>query len=159
MREDFLARSRDITAVIPEPDYSDSEEDCRQEPRPRAVPCPRTMTSEVTPLASRGLGGLPLAGDRQQLHRELAFNQKIGKNMLGKKTELQRAMERHREQQERRQQQDQQRSNRSSFELALEERLSRAEPKTPEEQPASADVTPEFLRVHARMRSKVNASS
>ncbi|CRL01683.1 CLUMA_CG014902, isoform A [Clunio marinus] len=39
------------------------------------------------------------SSDRQNLHRELLFNQKIGKNVLNQKTELQRALEKQKERQ------------------------------------------------------------
>ena len=55
-----------------------------------------------------------------------------GKNLLGQKTELQRAMERHRDQQQRRQQQ----ARPTSFELVMEQRLSRAEPRVSSSTPA-----------------------
>jgi len=35
--------------------------------------------------------------DRQNLHRELMFNQKIGKNVLNQKSELQKALEKHKD--------------------------------------------------------------
>ncbi|KAK4875924.1 hypothetical protein RN001_012346 [Aquatica leii] len=35
--------------------------------------------------------------ERQNLHRELLFNQKIGKNVLNQKSELQRALEKHKD--------------------------------------------------------------
>ncbi|XP_037093285.1 uncharacterized protein LOC119113068 [Pollicipes pollicipes] len=146
-----IYQNPDLSAVIPEPDYSDSEE----ESRPARSSFSGGMASDGALVPRRLSAPLPPAADRQQkLHRELAFNQKIGKNLLGQKSELQRAMERHREQRERRQLQDQLRDNRTSFEIALEERMSRAEPKAQDAAPPSADVTPEFLRVHARMRSK-----
>lgn len=37
--------------------------------------------------------------DRQNLHRELMFNQKMGKNVLNQKSELQRALEKQKERQ------------------------------------------------------------
>ncbi|XP_043198235.1 uncharacterized protein LOC122393129 [Amphibalanus amphitrite] len=147
-----IYQNPDLSTVLPEPDYSDSEE----EVRPVAG---SPMTSDSA-LATRRPSAGPhcsMAGPQQQLHRELAFNQKIGKNLLGQKTELQKAMERHRDQQQRRQQQTSRHNNRSSFEMVMEQRLSRAEPRAAPA--ASSESTPEFLQVHARMRSKLNASS
>ena len=35
--------------------------------------------------------------ERQKLHKELLFNQKIGKNVLNQKSELQKALEKHKD--------------------------------------------------------------
>ena len=55
--------------MIPEPDYSDSEE----EPRHTA----RVMTSDSALSPRRPSAPCNMAGQQQQLHRELAFNQKM----------------------------------------------------------------------------------
>ncbi|XP_037078359.1 protein FAM107B-like isoform X2 [Pollicipes pollicipes] len=150
-----LAGQTRLSAVIPEPDYSDSEEEnrqgranCRLPTSPDGLILPRKLANPCRDSA-----------DRRQLHRELLFNQRTGKNVLGQKSELQRAMERHREQQQRREALLQTQNNKSSFERALDERLLSVEPKMAEEAQPKLDGTPEFLKVHAKVRANINTLS
>jgi len=58
--------------------------------------------------------------DRKDLHRELLWNQRIGKNVLEQKTELERAYEKRKEQQKKSEIEREKVQRRSSFELRLE---------------------------------------
>jgi len=58
--------------------------------------------------------------ERKDLHRELLWNQKIGKNVLDQKTELERAYEKRKEQQKKNEIEREKVQRRSSFELRLE---------------------------------------
>ncbi|KRT86054.1 hypothetical protein AMK59_1615, partial [Oryctes borbonicus] len=73
-----------LTNMIPESQ--------RSTPHPPAPP----LLSEDGLIIPRKLPNPVLDNtDRQNLHRELLFNQKIGKNVLNQKSELQKALEKH----------------------------------------------------------------
>ncbi|XP_043240342.1 actin-associated protein FAM107A-like isoform X2 [Amphibalanus amphitrite] len=152
---------RGLTAVpvAPEPDYSDSEEENHQARANCRLPC----TTPEGLIVPRKLANPCLeSADRRQLHRELKFNAKTGRSVLNQKSELQRELERRRETQQRRQAQLVTDTNRSSFERALEERLRRAEQppvQIVDDSRPPCDVTPEFMKVHAKVRANVNTLS
>ncbi|XP_055333134.1 uncharacterized protein LOC129584826 isoform X2 [Paramacrobiotus metropolitanus] len=96
--------------------------------------------------------------DMRELHRELAFNNKMGINVLGQKSELQKAMEKMRGQVTRKQLEEEKKNQRSDLEREFEKRAMRlkdyenavaAEPAIPY-QPVD-----EFHRMHAKV-AKVN---
>nr|XP_018900982.1 PREDICTED: uncharacterized protein LOC109033031 [Bemisia tabaci] len=96
--------------------------------------------------------------ERQNLHRELLLNQKIGKSVLNQKSELQRALEKHKESQSKKELEQQRLECRTPFERIIEERAKRLETlekQTVIEPPASNK--PEFLRVHAKLRAKMDS--
>jgi len=150
-----------LRAVIPEPDYSDSEEEENRQGRANCGPPRPPISADGLILPRKLTNPCQESADRRQLHRELTFNQKTGRSVLAQKSELQRAMERHREQQERRQLDLQQLASRTSFELTMQERLLRAQPKTLEDGDAKIEAasTPEFLKVHAKVRANINIPS
>lgn len=94
--------------------------------------------------------------DRQNLHRELLFNQKIGKNVLNQKSELQRAMEKHKDTQIRKELEMQKQENRSPLEKVIEERARRLE-NVEKTNCVSEENQPEFLQVHAKLRARMNS--
>ncbi|XP_071443940.1 uncharacterized protein [Hetaerina americana] len=95
--------------------------------------------------------------DRQNLHRELLFNQKIGKSVLNQKSELQRAMERQREQQARREQEQQRISSRTPFQRVIEERAKKLEETLEKEDDKANLPEPEFIKVHAKLRARMDS--
>ncbi|XP_014258375.1 uncharacterized protein LOC106671915 [Cimex lectularius] len=96
--------------------------------------------------------------DRQRLHRELMLNQKIGRNVLNQKSELQKAMEKHRENQSRREVEASKQENMTPFERVIEQRAKRLE--ILEKDLPEKDISPkepEFLQIHAKLRARMDA--
>jgi len=97
--------------------------------------------------------------DHQNLHRELLFNQKIGKNVLNQKSELQRALEKHKESQIKKELELQKQDNRTPFEKVIEERARRLESleKSSIDGLEETGTQPEFLQVHAKLRARMDS--
>uniref|UniRef100_A0A224XP11 Protein FAM107B n=1 Tax=Panstrongylus lignarius TaxID=156445 RepID=A0A224XP11_9HEMI len=96
--------------------------------------------------------------DRQKLHRELLLNQKLGKNVLNQKSELQRAMEKHKENQFKKELELQKQENMTPFEKVIEQRARRLEiieKDLNEKDPSNKE--PEFLQIHAKLRARMES--
>lgn len=161
-------------AMIPEPDYSDSEDERQQQQhqfqRRRPVRMPGMAAAHAhhneAQLSHVNEDGLILprklpnpcaeSAERKSLHRELLFNQKMGKSVLGQKTELQKAMEKMKEEQRRKELEEEKIKGRTALEKRLEEQANKL--KLHEESEVIKPDLPsseesEFLRVHARVCS------
>ncbi|EFX76256.1 hypothetical protein DAPPUDRAFT_322434 [Daphnia pulex] len=104
--------------------------------------------------------------ERRDLHRELAFHQKTGKAVLNQKSELQRALQKQREVQSRKEVEKERLSTRSALEITLEKRAQRLEElergfttNESKQQPMSPESTNEFLRMHAKLRGRVERTA
>lgn len=146
------------TNMIPEPDYSDSEEENEGGPRhPRVTKTGSSngiRCADASQISPKKVANPCLESvERQNLHRELLFNQKIGKNVLGQKSELQKVMDKFREDQKKKELEEEKLKARSAFEMRLEEQANKL--KQQEEQEIKKEEEPldqpEFLRVHARV--------
>ncbi|KAH6927570.1 hypothetical protein HPB50_005687 [Hyalomma asiaticum] len=156
-------------AMIPEPDYSDSEDE-REQHRRRPVRMPGMAAAHPhhneAQLAHVNDEGLILprklpnpcaeSAERKSLHRELLFNQKMGKSVLGQKSELQKAMEKMKDEQRRKELEEERVKGRTALEKRLEEQANKL--KLHEESEVIKTDLPsseesEFLRVHARVCS------
>ncbi|XP_053689584.1 protein FAM107B [Sabethes cyaneus] len=102
--------------------------------------------------------------DRQNLHRELMFNQKMGKNVLNQKSELQRALEKQKERQvlaaqNLAKQQAQENTIANELGRVIMQRAARLEQKSlaaaaagsQQDQPDS--INPEYLNARAKLRA------
>lgn len=102
--------------------------------------------------------------DRQQLHRELMFNQKMGKSVLNQKSELQRALEKQKERQvlaaqNLAKQQAQEHTISNELGRVIMQRAARLEQKnlaaaaagSQQDQPDS--INPEYLNARAKLRA------
>lgn len=164
-------RAQDLffPAMIPEPDYSDSEDE-REQHRRRPVRMPGMAAAHPhhneAQLAHVNDEGLILprklpnpcaeSAERKSLHRELLFNQKMGKSVLGQKSELQKAMEKMKDEQRRKELEEERVKGRTALEKRLEEQANKL--KLHEESEVIKTDLPsseesEFLRVHARVCS------
>ncbi|XP_049866568.1 actin-associated protein FAM107A [Pectinophora gossypiella] len=92
---------------------------------------------------------------RMDLHRELLFNQRIGKNVLNQKSELQKALSKHKEKQI----MNQVKEHRETPELerAIAERAKRLE-QAEQPPPAEEGTNPTLTEVRARLRHAAPAS-
>ncbi|OQV21051.1 hypothetical protein BV898_05124 [Hypsibius exemplaris] len=102
----------------------------------------------------------------RELQRELAFNNKMGINVLGQKTELQKAMEKMRKQVFTKQELEEKKKNRSDLELKLEKRQLRLKEyeNVMTDQPGQHDMNTssfpavlsanEFHRIHAKVNGR-----
>ncbi|KAL5274030.1 hypothetical protein ACFFRR_000659 [Megaselia abdita] len=103
--------------------------------------------------------------DRKDLHRELMFNNKVGKSVLNQKSELQRALEK---QKERQFVQKQQEEDHKLTELGLKgelnrvimERAQKLEKKcAPSAQEGELDrLNPEYLNARAKLRTRIDTN-
>ncbi|XP_022120197.1 protein FAM107B isoform X1 [Pieris rapae] len=87
---------------------------------------------------------------RMDLHRELLFNQRIGKNVLNQKSELQKALSKHKE----KQLMNQVKENRETPELerAIAERARRLEQAEQSHEEIDPATNPTLQEVRARLR-------
>ncbi|KAK7866879.1 hypothetical protein R5R35_006042 [Gryllus longicercus] len=100
------------------------------------------------------------SNDHKNLHRELLFNQKVGKNVLNQKSELQKAFGKHKEQQVRKELEQQRQNSKSDFERMVEERARRMdllEKERSEDSDKCSQGESEFLKVHAKMRARMDS--
>ncbi|KAF2366500.1 Protein of unknown function DUF1151 [Trinorchestia longiramus] len=97
--------------------------------------------------------------EKKSLHRELLFNQKIGASVLNQKTELQKAMEKHKGKQMAKEQEREKQANLTPFQRALEQQALKLEqaPEKNEETKKEPETTLEFQKLQARLRSKLDA--
>ncbi|KAL0840275.1 hypothetical protein ABMA28_015556 [Loxostege sticticalis] len=94
---------------------------------------------------------------RMDLHRELLFNQRIGKNVLNQKSELQKALSKHKEKQIL----NQVREHRETPELerAIAERARRLEQAEQSGEEAEPGTSPALQQLRARLRHAAPAPS
>ncbi|KAL6433187.1 hypothetical protein ACFW04_006426 [Cataglyphis niger] len=91
---------RELSAKVPSP-YKQVNEVKRKMAPVLGVPPPPPPAPHMGPdgliLPRKPYNPCLISTNHKDLHRELLFNQKIGKNVLNQKSELQRALEKHRE--------------------------------------------------------------
>nr|CAD7424291.1 unnamed protein product [Timema monikensis] len=81
-----------------------------------------------------------------------------GKNVLNQKSELQKALEKHKESQVKKELEHQKETSKSVLERVIEERARRLETlEKCEEDPNRLNGAPEFLQVHAKLRARMNS--
>ncbi|XP_025415035.1 uncharacterized protein LOC112686806 [Sipha flava] len=121
-----------------------------------ATDCTRDMHQDGLILPRKPVNPCLTSADHQNLHRELLFNQKIGKNVLGQKSELQKALEKHKRTQTQKEIEQQKNSCRTPFERIIEERAKKIETQMEKNDVKEKDEDkPEFLQVHAKLRAKM----
>jgi hypothetical protein len=144
--------------MIPEPDYSDDEEDdggCAVTVRTRTPS--NGYVSEDGLIVPRKLSNPNVdSKGKQQLHRELLFNQKMGKKVLGQKSELKKVMDKFQDEQKKKELETERLNKRTSLQMKLEERANRlkaADEPEPEVEPdCRSNEQCEFKRIHAKLR-------
>ncbi|XP_067623010.1 uncharacterized protein [Eurosta solidaginis] len=96
------------------------------------------------------------SNEHKSLHRELKFNNKIGKSVLNQKSELQRAYEKQRERQQRQQQEDLSPTAGLKAELnrVIMERAQKHEKESGEDEEDKQYVNPEYLNARAKLRQQ-----
>uniref|UniRef100_A0A0K8TNX6 Protein FAM107B n=1 Tax=Tabanus bromius TaxID=304241 RepID=A0A0K8TNX6_TABBR len=97
------------------------------------------------------------SSDRQNLHRELMFNQKIGKNVLNQKSELQRALEKQKERQFMQQHANNESGMKNELNRVIMERAQRIEKKNVDHDEIDNQLNPEYLNARARLRTRVDS--
>lgn len=156
--------------MIPDPDYSDSEGEAESQQR-RRVRMPGMATSSVQSgenlsRVQTGEDGLIVprkppnpcvtSAERKNLHKELLFNQKTGKNVLGQKTELQKVMEKMKDEQKKKELEEERHRGRTALEKRLEEQANKLKLQEESDGVKSELIgseESEFLKVHARVCS------
>ncbi|XP_028898116.1 protein FAM107B isoform X1 [Zeugodacus cucurbitae] len=98
------------------------------------------------------------SNERQQLHRELKFNNKMGKSVLNQKSELQRAYEKQRERQQRQQHQEDLSPTaglKAELNRVIMERAQKHERQEGgEDEEDKQYVNPEYLNARAKLRQQ-----
>lgn len=162
--------------MIPEPDYNEDD-------RPNYRRIYNNFNNNINDNMSERLGGVVVdkeglvvarkpanpcieSMERRDLHRELMFHQKTGKGVLNQKSELQRAMQKHREVQSKKELEKERQSTRTALEITLEKRARRLEelergfsPNESMQQEPQLSEPNEFLRMHAKLRGRVERTS
>ncbi|GLV34174.1 uncharacterized protein CBL_00104 [Carabus blaptoides fortunei] len=93
------------------------------------------------------------SSDRQNLHRELLFNQKIGKNVLNQKSELQRALEKHKDNLAKRELEHQLTQTTPELEKVIADRAKRLQ-DIPMQNEDDKGLSREFLQARAKLRTR-----
>ncbi|XP_076333995.1 protein FAM107B-like isoform X2 [Tachypleus tridentatus] len=141
--------------MIPEPDYSDTEEDKNKKVcQPLSRSTSNIQYSKDGLILPRKLCNPCLeSSERKMLHRELLFNQKIGKNVLNQKTELQKVLEKFKDEQKKKNTEVEKQNNRTALEKKLEQQANKIKEYEDlnEEKPKKDES--EFLKVHAKVRA------
>lgn len=101
------------------------------------------------------------SSDRKNLHRELMFNNKVGKSVLNQKSELQRVLEKKRERQILLQQQQQEAAKiesglKGELNRVILERAQKLEKQSISSNSDTEDhVNPEYLNARAKLRNRI----
>ncbi|XP_076343940.1 uncharacterized protein LOC143243955 isoform X2 [Tachypleus tridentatus] len=147
--------------MIPEPDYSDSEGDKDRKAHPSHSRRARSTggthyNEEGLILPKKPPNPCLESSERQNLHRELLFNQRTGKNVLNQKTELQKVLAKFKDEQKKKAVEEEKQNKRTALEKKLEEQASKIKQYEDEneEKPQKKDDS-EFLKVHAKVRSQM----
>ncbi|XP_050295981.1 protein FAM107B isoform X2 [Anthonomus grandis grandis] len=90
---------------------------------------------------------------RQNLHRELLFNQKIGKSVLNQKSELQRALERHKDNLAKKQLENHIAEKTPELEKVIADRAKRLENPVKIENEEDKVISKEFLQARMKLKS------
>lgn len=143
--------------MIPDPDYSDSDDDQDGPANKTVKPTVNGLVTEDGTVVPRKLSNPCVESkDRQNLHRELMFNQKIGKNVLNQKSELRKAMDKFQEDQKKKELEQEQFNKRTSLEKKLEEQASKLQKEDETDKPKEDSAQQsEFLRIHAKLRARM----
>ncbi|GIY01713.1 uncharacterized protein CEXT_333261, partial [Caerostris extrusa] len=153
--------------MIPEPDYGDSKE-CEGKRNSRVCSTNGMRFSEDGLVIPKKPQNPCLeSSERQNLHRELLFNQKYvtfkpdcqeyfwlvnGKSVIGQKTELHKAFDKLREDQKKKELEEEKLQKKSALEKKLEEQANKLKQQEEiETKKIETTDQPEFLRVHARV--------
>ncbi|XP_034252793.1 uncharacterized protein LOC117652182 [Thrips palmi] len=121
--------------------------------RPMPTGGPPHVSSEGLILPRKPQNPCLDSTEKQNLHRELMFNQKMGKSPLNQKSELQRALQTRKEHQVRKEAELQKQQSKTPFEQMIEARARKLESKPEEKNNLGAE--PEFIKVHAKLRAKM----
>ncbi|XP_076357501.1 protein FAM107B-like [Tachypleus tridentatus] len=93
--------------------------------------------------------------ERKNVHRELLFNNKIGKNVLGKKSELEKAMEKVKDDQKKKEMQQLCINKRSSLEKCLEVQADKLKQYEDNSNMKTEAIESEFHQVHSKVCPQV----
>lgn len=139
------------TGMIPEPDYGESEE-IEGKRGSKVMSNGVRFSEEGLVIPKKPQNPCLESSERQNLHRELLFNQKIGKSVIGQKTELQKTFEKLREDQKKKELEEEKVQKKSALERKLEEQANKLKQQEEiETKKLEVADQPEFLRVHARV--------
>ncbi|XP_054709896.1 protein FAM107B-like isoform X2 [Uloborus diversus] len=136
------------TGMIPEPDYCESTEG--EGGQGRGTNGVR-FSEDGLVIPKKPQNPCLESSERQNLHRELLFNQKIGKSVIGQKTELHKAFDKFREDQKKKELEEEKIQKKTAFEKKLEEQANKLKQEELETKKLETPDQPEFLRVHARV--------
>ncbi|KAG8183076.1 hypothetical protein JTE90_010899 [Oedothorax gibbosus] len=135
--------------MIPEPDYGVDSEDSGKKSLGNGM----RFSEEGLVIPKKPQNPCLESSERQNLHRELLFNQKIGKSVIGQKTELHKAFDKFREDQKKKELEEEKVQKKSALERKLEEQANKLKLQEELETKKIIETSdqPEFLRVHARV--------
>lgn len=102
------------------------------------------------------------SSNHKDLRRELLFNQKVGKNVLNQKSELQRALEKHREAVSRKEAERNREENfkddpRSALQRAIEQRAKHIEMTLEQSQPTTEPPSNLLITARAKLRPRMDS--
>ncbi|XP_042901581.1 protein FAM107B isoform X2 [Parasteatoda tepidariorum] len=140
------------SGMIPEPDYGDSEESEKRNSRLCSNNGAVRFSEDGLVIPKKPQNPCMESSERQNLHRELLFNQKIGKSVIGQKTELHKAFDKFKEDQKKKELEEEKIQKKSALERKLEEQANKLKLQEElETKKMEVPDQPEFLRVHARV--------
>ncbi|GAB6029591.1 hypothetical protein CHUAL_005333 [Chamberlinius hualienensis] len=160
--------------MIPDPDYSDSEEisteNFNMSPQlTRFASANKSNSPDISHLSlntdedgiiipKKLVQSQPNSKEKQSLHKELLFNQKIGKNVLGQRSELKKAMDKFQDEQKKKELEVERLNKRSALEKKLEEQANKLKLIESLQDRASEEMVnqSEFQKVHAKVRAKAD---
>ncbi|CAG9862954.1 unnamed protein product [Phyllotreta striolata] len=96
--------------------------------------------------------------DRQNLHRELLFNQKIGKNVLNQKTELQRALEKQKENLAKKQLEEHISAQTPELEKVIADRAKRLQSSHEDKNEDDKVINKELLQIRMNLKTRTDAN-
>ncbi|XP_056646146.1 actin-associated protein FAM107A isoform X2 [Diorhabda carinulata] len=96
--------------------------------------------------------------ERQNLHRELLFNKKIGKNVLNQKTELQRALEKQKDNLAKKQLEDHIAAQTPEFEKVIADRAKRLQSSHEDKNEDDKVINKELLQIRMNLKTRSDAN-
>ncbi|RZC35749.1 protein FAM107B [Asbolus verrucosus] len=118
-------------------------------------PPPPLLTEDGLIIPRKPANPVKENSERQNLHKELMFNQKIGKNVLNQKSELQRALEKQKENRAKKEMENHLATKTPELEKAIADRAKRLQANTNDEKNEDDKViNKEFLQARMKLKNR-----
>nr|XP_023026629.1 protein FAM107B [Leptinotarsa decemlineata] len=121
-------------------------------------PAPKLISDDGLIMPRKPANPVRENPDRQNLHKELLFNQKIGKNVLNQKTELQRALEKQKDNLARKQLENHIAAKAPELEKVIADRAKRLQNPNDDKNEDEKVLNKELLQIRMKLKTRNNSN-